>query len=257
MAPTTLRIRKFSLKKDQLAKLSSAERDLFFLSGHILNELNSLNKVFGWCLRSGGEAGSQTSHLAQGVQSMIYARVLAGKLWEAWEALRTTWFSSKPSPAFEQSLHADSRASLAALKSYFSRSNLIFDVRNSFAFHYSAGKLSERWEEVAHGDQLQIVLGGTLGNNIDLAAEFMTNAALFRAAHPTDLQAGMKTFLDDVQSMAGHFTTFLEGVTLVLLKQLFGERFADQSTEEEIIVNQSFSEVRIPYFCAPENETDA
>jgi hypothetical protein len=54
MAPTTLRIRKFSLKKDQLAKLPSAERDLFFLSGHILNELNSLNKVFGWCLRSAG-----------------------------------------------------------------------------------------------------------------------------------------------------------------------------------------------------------
>ena len=257
MTQSSLRLRKLSLKKGQLAKLSSAERDLFFLSGHILNELNSLNKVFGWCLRSGGEAGSQTSQLAQGVQSMIYARVLAGKLWEAWEGLRTTWFSNRPSPAFEQDLHPDSRASLAAIKSYFSRQNLIFDVRNSFAFHYSAGKLSEHWEEVAHGDQLQIVLGGTLGNNVYLAAEFMTNAALFRAAHPTDLQAGMKTFLDDVQSMASHFTTFLEGVMLALLKHLVGERLADQSIEEEITVDQSFSEVRIPYFCAPDNETGA
>ena len=255
MAPRVLRIRKFSLKKDHLAKLSSAERDLFFLSGHILNELNSLNKVFGWCLRS--EGGSQTNHLAQGVQSMIYARILAGKLWEAWEALRSTLFSIKPSPNFEQDLHPDSRASLAALKRYFSRSNLISDVRNSFAFHYSVGKLSEHWEEVAHGDQLQIVLGGSLGNNVDLAAEFVVNAAIFRTAHPTDIECGMKTFLDDVQSMAGHFTTFLEGVSLVLLRKLFGEHFVDQSTEEEVTVTRSFSEVHIPYFCAPDNETSS
>ena len=257
MAPTTLRIRKFSLRKAQLATLSAAERDLFFLSGHILNELNSLNKVFSWCLQSGGDSETQTSRLAQGVQSMIYARVLAGKLWEAWEALRSTWFSSRPAPAFVQGLHPDAQTSLSALKGYFSQSNLIFDVRNSFAFHYFAGKLSEHWEEVAHGDGLQIVLGGTIGNNIDLAAELITNAALFRTAHPTDLAVGMQTFLDDVQSMAGHFTTFLEGLTLVLLRKTLGEDFANQGTEEEVIVNQSFSQVRIPYFCAPDENTDA
>jgi hypothetical protein len=49
----------------------------------------------------------------------------------------------------------------------------------------------------------------------------------------------------------------LEGVMVVFLKQLFGERFADQGTEEEVSVNQSFSEVRIPYFCAPDNEKGA
>lgn len=252
MALTTLHIRKFALRKDQLAKLTDAERDLFFLSGHILNELNSLNKVFSWCLQSECEGESHTSRLAQGVQSMIYARVLTGKLWEAWEALRSTWFSSKPSPALAQGLHPDSRAALSALKVYFSRSNLIFDVRNSFAFHYSARKLGERWEEVAHGDGLQIVLGGTIGNNIDLAAEFMTNAALLRNAHPTDLELGMQTFLGDVQTMAGHFTTFLEGVTLIFLREMFGDRFADHGTEDEVTVSQSFSEVRIPYFCAPD-----
>lgn len=257
MPPTTIHIRKFSLGKEQLAKLSDAERDLFFMSGHILNELNSLNKVFGWCRRSGGEGESHTSGLARGVQSMIYARILAGKLLEAWNALGSTWFSSKPSLAFAQGLHPDSRASLSVLKSYFSHPNLIFDVRNSFAFHYSAEKLGEHWEEVAHGDKLQVVLGGTIGNNIDLAAELMVNAALFKAAHPTNLEAGMQMFLDDVQSIARHFTTFLEGVTLVLLREMLGAPFIDQAIEEEVMVNQSFSEVRIPYFCAPDEQKGA
>lgn len=257
MAPQNLRLQKFSLGKHQLAKLTDAERDLFFLSGHILNELNALNKVFGWCLRSGGEDESQISRVAQGMQSMIFARILAGKLWEAWEALRSTWFSSKPSPALVQGLHPDSQAALFALKAYFSHSNLIFSVRNSFAFHYSAGKLTEHWEHVARGDDLQIVLGGTVGNNIDLAAETFANVALFKAAHPTDLESGMGVFLNDVQSMAGHFTTFLEGVTLVFLKEILGDHFAEQAAEEDVTVNQLFSEVRIPYFCAPDQGKDA
>jgi len=252
MPRETLTLRKFTLPKHELARLSAADRELFFLSGHILNELNSLNKVFGWCLRSGSESQSKTVNVAQGMQSMIYARVLAGKLWEAWEALRATWFASRRSPMLEQRLHEDSMAALTEIKKYFSHSNIIFDVRNSFAFHYSAAKLAEKWEAVAEGDGLQIVLGGTIGNNIDLAAETIANAALFNAANKADLEAGMAKFLDEVQKMASHLTTFLEGVTLVFLQDVLGTNFAARTTEEQIDVQQSFAEVQIPYFCAPD-----
>jgi len=251
-----LRIRQVTLRKDHLARLTNAERNLFFLAGHILNELNSLNKVFGWCLGSKAEGGTDTSSLAHGMQSMIYARVLAGKLFEAWEALGATWFSSKLSATMEEGLHPDSRAALSALKAYFSHSNLIFKVRNSFAFHYSR-KLGERWEEVAEGDGLQIVFGGTIGNNINFAAEIVTNAALLRTAHSSDLEAGLQAFLHDVQTMAGHFTTFLEGITLAYLRKMLGDRLIDQGVDIEVKVTQSFSEVRIPYFCAPDGVAGA
>ena len=257
MPHETITLRKFTLPKHELAKLSAADRQLFFLSGHILNELNSLNKVFSWCLHSGSESPSKTRNVAQGMQSMIYARVLAGKLWEAWEALRTTWFASKPSPLLEQRLHQDSAAALAEIKKYFSHSNLIFDVRNSFAFHYSATKLAENWETVADGDGLQIVLGGTIGNNIDLAAETIANAALFNAAAGADLEAGMAKFLDEVQTMTSHLTTFLEGITLVFLQVIFGANFSAKATEEEIGVELSFAKVQIPYFCAPDHAEEA
>lgn len=254
MAFPPLRIRQLTLRKDHLSTLSNAERNFFFLAGHILNELNSLNKVFGWCLRSGAEGETETSRLAQRMQSMIYARILAGKLLEAWNVLGATWFSSKPSAAMNEGLCQDSWDALSALKAYFSHSNLIYDVRNSFAFHYSP-KLAERWEEVAEEDRLQIVCGGTIGNNINFAAEIVTNAALLRTAHPSDIGAGLQTFLDDVQTMARHFTTFLEGVTLVYLREMMGDRWIDQGAEFEVKVTQSFSEVRIPYFCAPDEGT--
>lgn len=257
MSPTTIRIRKFYLSKEQLAKLSNVERDLFFLSGHILNELNSLNKVFSWCLGSTDEGSTETSRLAQGVQSMIYARILAGKLLEAWNALRSAWFSSKPSQALVDALHQDSRNALDALKKYFGRSNLIFNVRNTFAFHYRAGKLSEYWEEVSHGDRLQIVLGGTIGNNLDLAAELMVNAGVLKAASPANPEEGMRIFLDEIQTTASQFTMFLEGVTLVMLQKTLGMRFFDQAVEENVTVHASFSEIRIPYFCKPDEPKGA
>jgi len=183
---------------------------------------------------------------------MIYARILAGKLWEAWVALGKIRLSSE----LNQGLHPDSQTARAELKKYFSHSNLIGSVRNFFAFHYSR-KLGEQWEEVSDGDKLQIILGGTIGNNIDLAAELITNAAIFRTSHPTNIEAGAQTFLNDVQTMASHFTTFLEGISLFYLKKMLGDNLAEQGHNVEIKVAQQFSEVCIPYFCAPDKVAGA
>jgi hypothetical protein len=253
MPLTTLRVRRISLPKMRLSGLSSAERNFLFLGGHILNELNSLNKVFMWCLNGRGrDRTSKITSLAQGVQSMVYARVLAGKLLEAWNALDPAWFGSRLSLNIEPRLHPDAIASLSVLKRYFSRMNPIFRVRNSFAFHYSAEELGANWEEAAQRAELEVVLGGTIGNNLHLAAELVANAAVLKAVNPTNPEVGFQTFLDDVQTMTSHFTTFLEGAAIVLLETTLGGKLADHGREEELHVQQSYSEVQLPYFCAPD-----
>lgn len=248
-----LHVHQLTLRKHHLSKLTAPERNIFFLSGHILNELNSLTKVFAWCLQSEAGNESEITRFAQGVQSMIYARILAGKLWEAWDALRPTYFSSKLSISLEEDLHPDSRTALSSLKSYFGRANPIFNVRNSFAFHYSR-KLGEHWEEIADNEHLYVIAGGNIGNNIHLAAEILTNMAIFRTSHPTDVEIGAQTFLNDIQIVAGHFTTFLEGISLFYLKKMLGENLDKQGQLVEIKVAQKFSEVRIPYFFTPNNK---
>jgi hypothetical protein len=258
MPLTTLRIRRTLLPKARLSELPSAERNFLFLSGHILNELNSLNKVFMWCLNSHAKDGtSKITSLAQGVQSMVYARVLAGKLLEAWDALGPAWFKSQLSLNIEPRLHPDASSSLPVLKKYFSRTNPIFRVRNFFAFHYSAEKLGANWEEVAQGAELEVVFGGTIGNNLYLAAELVANAAVLKAVNPISPEVGLQTFLDDVQTMVSHFTTFLEGAAIVLLERTLGGKLGDHGREEELQVQQSYSEVQLPYFCAPDPEKGA
>jgi hypothetical protein len=188
---------------------------------------------------------------------MVYARVLAGKLLEAWNELDLAWFASGLSLNIAPRLQPDASSSLSALKRYFGRTNPIFRVRNSFAFHYSAARLGANWEEAAQGAELEVVLGGTIGNNLDLAAELVANAAVLKAVNPTNPEVGLQTFLDHVQTMASHFTTFLEGAVTVLLEKTLGGKLADHGREEELSVQQSYSEVQLPYFCAPDADIGA
>ena len=254
MPNTSLTLRILELKPQELAKLSPEEIQVFFICGHILNELNSLNKVFCWCIHPDSNPASETNGIARGMQAMIYARILAGKLYEARKVLAATWFRRKP-PSYLPALHPEAMTALAAIKIYFNDKNSINQVRNHAAFHYSAAALSENWESLAHENSLKMIFGGTIKNNFFHASEMLANAALLKIVNTTDLEAGMAKFMDDVQTVAADFTTFLEGATVSFLQLIFGSNFGDKTTEEKIDVQQSFLDVRIPYFCAEDNKT--
>jgi hypothetical protein len=101
-----MKIRRINLPAAELVKLAPAERNLFFLVGHINNEISSLAKIFSWCLAEARLPGVAEVELnAANAQGMIYARVLAGKLLEAWAALGKSWFASKLGAEISQTLH--------------------------------------------------------------------------------------------------------------------------------------------------------
>lgn len=101
-----MKVRRIALPHQKLQTMESSERAFFLLAGHIQNEINSLNKVFTWCLRNSSVNDvSDLEGLADGAQAMIYARTLAGKLNEAWEALGKSFFGTALSRRVEGALH--------------------------------------------------------------------------------------------------------------------------------------------------------
>ena len=58
----------------------------------------------------------------------------------------------------------------------------------------------------------------------------------------------MQKFLDEVQTMAGHFTTFLEGATIALLESAFGSSMATLGSSESITPKLRFEDVSVPFF---------
>jgi hypothetical protein len=232
--------------------MEPAERAFFLLAGHMQNEINSLNKVFTWCLRNSSVTDvSALEGLADGTQAMIYARTLAGKLNEAWEALGKSFFGTALSRRVEGTLHPAAGDALRRLKAYFSRPNLIFRTRNSFAFHYSAAEFAKHWEDVADEPSFQTLLGGTVGNNLHLASELVANAALLNSINPAEKGAALGRFFDEIQGIAATFTDFLEGAILVVLERDFPAELRG-APEESVSPARSISEVGIPFFCKEE-----
>lgn len=242
-----MQIRRLRLPRTALQQMAEGDRGFFLLAGHMQNELNSLHKVLAWCLKSEGPT-SPVESLANGVQAQLYARLLAGKLLEAWNALGTAFFGTKISQRIEASLHPVAQEALTKLKAYFGKSNLIYRVRNSFAFHYAAEEFERHWLVVADTPNFEMILGGTVGNNINLASELVVNAAVLNSANPQDQSAALQRFLDEVQSTASYFTNFLEGVILVLLESALPSPLASQGSTEAIAPRFRFDGVAIPYF---------
>ena len=140
--------------------LLPAERSLFFLVGHMNNEIASLYRVFSWCLAGGRTTGAAEIELnAANAQGMIYARLLTGKLLEGWAALEKSWFASKLAVDISKSLHPAAAASLEELKRYFGSKNLVYAVRNSFAFHYDPDALVAHWERASQEPFFELVIG--------------------------------------------------------------------------------------------------
>ena len=233
--------------------MAASDRDFLLLAGHMLNEINSVHRVFASCIH-GGSASSDSSieSLANGAQAMIYARILTGKLYEAWEVLGKAWFGTKLSQRLEPKLHPVAREANTKLKAYFSRQNTIYRVRNSFAFHYSATEVGASWESVADDLTFEVVLGGTVGNNLYLGAELAANAALLKAIDPDNPEQGLRVFFDEVQSTAANFTDFLEGAIMVILEDMFGADIGQLGREEDIFPALAYAQIKVPYFCLPD-----
>ncbi len=235
--------------------MASAERAFLLLAGHMQNELNSLNKVFGWCLYNPrSDHTSPIEGLANNMQAMIYARVLAGKLLEAWKMLGKAFFGTKLSQRVESKLHPIAQDALKKINSHFdkkNKNNAIYRVRNVFAFHYSLKEFDTNWKEAADETTFELVLGGTVGNNFHLAAELVANTALLNGINSHDKADALRTFFDEVQSIASSFTDFLEGTIVAILEERLGSGLTMLGREEEIFPTQSYNEIAIPFFFKP------
>jgi len=244
-----LKVRRIPLPKALLTQMPASERSFFLLAGHMQNELNSLHKVFAWCLHGDpSRNSSMIESLADGMQAQIYARLLAGKLLEAWVALGSAFFGTKISHRLEDKLHPHSQEGLKKIKAYFNSSNNIFRVRNTFAFHYSVEEFDTHWNESADEPTFELVLGGTVGNNLALASELVVNTALLNAINSVDRTVALQTYIGEIQSLAANFTVFLEGVMIAILEETTQTPLANQGYDEDIAPQRGFEDVAIPHF---------
>ena len=116
-----MQLRRISLSREHLEAIPEADRQLFVLVGHALNEVNTLDKL-AYLSSLAQEATVDWMQTANSAQTFILVRVLAGKLNEAWEGMQKSYFKTRLSTLYDDHLSESEAAALKRLKKYFGRS---------------------------------------------------------------------------------------------------------------------------------------
>jgi len=199
--------------KEMLARIPDQERTFLLGIGHIANEVNVLQKLFYWASCSIGD--HDLIRKAHTTQAITLAKVLAGKLSEAWVFLQKAFFASSLSKDWESKLQPDALEALKKLKKYFGRNNLVVNVRNRFAFHYSASDIAAGFALPPDGESWQVIMSESNANSLYYVADLVANYAMLESISPGRHQTAIERLIDELISVARFFIEFAGGCWIV------------------------------------------
>lgn len=241
------------LSKEELQALPSEDRCLLLLLGHIANELSVLSKLFYWSSlfvqRDGvtGRAGI--------MQAQTVGRLFAGKLLEAWKAIRKGYFDTQLSRRYVSLVGNTGNEALDACRRYFGSTNSIFQTRNNFGFHYSRDAMHAGFDRVRADERLSLYFAESRGNCLYYASEVVVGTANGSMVGTGDVGAGVETLLQDLPRIAGHLQTFIGECIRAIVVAYFGP--AEGRIHTEVVSGvATLDAVRLPYFVAPEHPAD-
>jgi hypothetical protein len=242
-----MRVRCMSFTVAQLRGIPDAERSLVVVLAHALNEINTLNKLLFLCTRFNQEP-SWLAH-AHAAQAFMVARPLVGKLNEAWAVLQKGYFASKLSKTYDELLEETAANSLKFLKSYFSRTNAVNEVRNNFAFHYSLDQAKTDIPDEATSDDLSIYLHESNGNSLYYFAEYLMGKALMENLVPNKPEEALGELLGEMSEVIANLNEFVQGLLFVVFDKYVGAEVLRQAFQDtELGIVPKSEDIRIPVF---------
>lgn len=224
---------------------------MFVLLGHLVNELNILNKTFYLCSQFEEEPKWRTH--AHTTQALVFAKVLVGKLYEGWELLRTCYFASQVSKRYDGKLNDEAGTGLAELKQYFGKTNLIKNVRNYFAFHYSFEDAKSALSGDLNEEELLMYLAENNGNSLYYFSEYVVNYALLEVIEKGNPAKAIERLIEESAKVVRWFNDLASGIMAKITEEYLLESDGKLPLEEINIGRVPVAEkIEIPYFFTSE-----
>lgn len=248
-----MKIYDIPISKKQLDSFPAKERLFFIQIGHLANELLTLNRLL--LFISNSHCTTEIEIRAKNSQALLLIRLCSGKLFEGWQMLQSNYFGSQLSKKYYNLLSADGQNSLDKIKQYFSKKNLIKDIRDNFAFHYSSEELEIQLPKIEGTDSLNIYLGKALGNSFYYFADVLVGIAMLGKVQGVNPQKSMNTLFADPVNVIKWFLDFIGSCMIVLMEQHLGINLDALDTKTIEIQNPTnLEDVQLPYFLADENQ---
>jgi hypothetical protein len=250
-----VRLHHFVLTRAHLDAIPEEERTLLVLLAHAANELSVLTKLFHFA--SVGTAEVPVLVEAKHAQALVLGRVLTGKLYECWNLLRTAFYGNQLSRVYVPLLDEEGRNAIAELGRYFGRANLIENVRNNFAFHYSMERIRAGYQTVVDGDPLDVYLAQTNSNTLYSFAETIVGRSLMTSINPGNHAGAIDALIAETSKVVGWFNELAGAVMAACLKRhVGGDLYSLGGTTIDIEGAPDWHSIELPYFIEIEADGD-
>jgi hypothetical protein len=241
-----MRLLRVDFKRSELDKLPIDEQVFFVQLTHLINELTILQK---YVIFSANTMSSSTGiqRSAQTIQTLFLLRAMAGKLNEGWKILKKSYFGAKLSKSYDNVLSHTAKDSLEELKKYFTKNNIIREIRNNYAFHYDSEKVKEEIKHI-HQDEVQTVfVSEDSGNCLFAFADTIINRSLLNAVNAADPYQAMDTLVEEIAvKVCRWFQDFGHGWVEAVCRKLGFK----STTDVEMQNVPAIGDIGLPYFVA-------
>ena len=244
-----MRLIKAEFSKKHLDQLPKEEKVFFVQLTHLLDELSILSKCVVFASNA-IEVKQEVEKTAQRMQALFFIRILAGKIYEGWQMFHASYFSSQLSQKYDKLLSNSASGSIEELKRYFAKNNLIYEIRNKYAFHYDRKNVENQLNHIAQDETLSMLISEHQGNNLFSFSDAIINSSILNYINPNDQQKAMDTFVEEVlPKVCKWFQNFGYGFIELIIKNL------ESNCEEiELEVVPTIEDVKLPYFVRKGNQ---
>ena len=238
-----MKLLKVEVPKSILDTIPEDEVVFFVQCGNMLNDISMLQKLSIFSMNN--EKSTYTERTAQVLQTMGLLRLQAGKLKEGWELLQKHFFAAMVSKQYEPLFDEKERKALKSLKTYFNRSNIIFQIRRDFAFHYpSKDTIVKALKAVPDSEVFEVFLSELFGNCVFSMSNALITLSILRLTKSSDTQKAMDKWVREIIKVSQWFGEFLGGCMRVFARRHSEFNYSDVEIPEPPHVN----EVTLPYF---------
>ena len=247
-----MKIYQIPILKEKLDSVPANERLFFIQIGHLANELSTLNRLLLFVSHSTGT--TELERWAKNSQALLLVRLCSGKLFEGWQMLQRNYFGSKLSKEYDGLLDESGKNSLAEIKRYFSKNNLIKEIRDNFAFHYPSDDLKNQLQRIKDTGTLYIYLGYAHGNSFYSFADVLVGSAMLSKVQGADPQQAMDTLFADPIDAIKWFLDFIGSCMIILVEKYLGTTLEALAANSIEIPNpKNLKDVQVPFFLAEDN----
>jgi hypothetical protein len=212
----------------------------------LANDLQTLMKLFSVAV--GEERDELIIKQGSSTVGMLMLRMLAGRLWEGWSLLESSY--KEIELHYVDELGPEASNALSQLRVYFhNRRNLIATVRDKIGFHADRGIVKRAFERMPDDADLGDYLCRTIGNTLYYSAELLHYEAINGFTGGGDQPGSLRTLVGDVQRLVGHFNTFIFGFAALFLRRHLNRQLNDMRDRKTTLEGvPHFDQLKLPYF---------